>query len=267
MLRLLIPILLTCIYAYDESLSKYIVELAQATYSVSSVDDWDCITCNTEIKLDYVVEHDSNLALQGFDTRTNSIFTAFRGSTNIRNWLEDIKISKISPYNDSSISVEKGFYKAYSNVKSDIVDNLQTLSVTYNTNKLLITGHSLGAAMSTLMVYDIYTLYPIYEISHFYNYGSPRVGNDNFVKSFNSFSTNYYRVTHYYDIVPHVPEEFLGYSHISNEIWYNEENSIYKICDDFNIEDNTCSNSCAPKHCTSTSDHLYYLNVTMGSTD
>ena len=66
MFQLILPILLTtCIYAYDESLSKYIVELAQATYSISSIDDWNCITCNTEIKLDYVVEQDSNLALQG----------------------------------------------------------------------------------------------------------------------------------------------------------------------------------------------------------
>lgn len=267
MFQLILPILLTtCIYAYDESLSKYIVELAQATYSISSIDDWNCITCNTEIKLDYVVEQDNNLALQGFDTRTNSIFTAFRGSANIQNWLENIKIRKIAPYNDSSITVEKGFYQAYNNVKTAIFDNLQLLSVSYNTNKLLITGHSMGAAMSTLMVYDVYTLYPIYEIPYFYNYGSPRVGNDNFVKSFNSFSTKYYRITHYYDIVPHVPEEFLGYSHISNEIWYNEDNTVDIICDDFNIEDNTCSNSCSPTHCTSTSDHLYYLNVTMGTT-
>jgi hypothetical protein len=66
-------------------------------------------------------------------------------------------------------------------------------------------------------------------------------------------------------MVPHVPEEFMGYLHVSNEVWYNEGNTDFIICDDYNIEDNRCSNSCSPIHCTSTSDHLYYLNVSMGS--
>jgi len=81
----------------------------------------------------------------------------------------------------------------------------------------------------------------------------------------NGYDYTSYRVTHYYDIVPHVPEEFMGYSHISNEIWYNEENSEYTICNDKMDEDDNCSNSCSPTKCTSTSDHLYYLNVTMGN--
>ena len=81
----------------------------------------------------------------------------------------------------------------------------------------------------------------------------------------NKYNYISYRVTHYYDIVPHIPEEFMGYSHISNEIWYNEINSIYNICNDNVNEDSKCSNSCAPTKCTSTSDHLYYLNISMGN--
>ena len=258
-------LLCTCTYAYDELLSKYMIDLAQATYTVSSVNDWNCLTCNNEIDLEYIVEKSSNLALQGFDKRTNTIFTSFRGSTNIHNWAENIQISKVSPYNDTNISVEKGFYKAYMNVKDDIIDNLYDLSKKYNTHNLLITGHSLGAAMSTIMAYDIASLYPEYKIQYFYNYGSPRVGNTAFVNSFNAYHIKNYRVTHYYDMVPHVPEEFVGYLHISNEIWYNENNSDYIICNDVQSEDDTCSNSCAPIHCTSINDHLYYLNVTMGS--
>ena len=99
------------------------------------------------------------------------------------------------------------------------------------------------------------------------NFGSPRVGNPEFVASFNQYASSiiHYRITHHYDIVPHVPEELLGYLHISNEVWYNEDNTKYKTCSDSNgEEDKTCSDSCSPTHCTSTSDHLNYLNVTMG---
>ena len=59
--------------------------------------------------------------------------------------------------------------------------------------------------------------------------------------------------------------EFL---HTPQEIWYNEENNQYTICNDnFEREDDLCSDSCSPLHCTSTSDHLNYLGIPMGSTD
>ena len=72
-------------------------------------------------------------------------------------------------------------------------------------------------------------------------------------------------MTHHNDIVPHVPEEFLKYQHIYNEVWYNENNSQYTICHDESNEDPFCSNSCAPTKCTSTTDHLNYLNISMGN--
>lgn len=253
--------------AYDEMLSLHCVKLAQATYTISSASQWDCITCESSIELNYVIEKNSIRVLQGYDSYTNTIFTAFRGSVDIQNWIDNIKISHITPYDNSSIAVEKGFYTDYNIVKSDIYINLKELTKKYNMNKLLITGHSLGGALSTLMTYDINLLFPEYSVLYLVNLGSPRVGNKAFAESFNKYavSITYYRITHYFDIVPHVPEEFLDYLHISNEIWYNEINDNYKICDDEYSEDNTCSNSCSPMHCTSTSDHLNYLNVSMGS--
>ena len=266
-LLLLLLFLFSLGLAYDPALSKHCVNMAQSSYMVSSPEQWNCITCEPSIKLEYVVEENGARALQGYDSHTKSIFVAFRGSSNIQNWLDNIQISKISPYNDKSIDVEKGFYKAYTYVKDGLINNLPGLAKKYHTNSLLITGHSLGAAMATLMAYDIVTLFPNYKLSYLINFGSPRVGNPAFVNSFNQYahSFTHYRITHYYDIVPHVPEEILGYLHISNEIWYNEDNTVYKICNDLTgEEDKTCSDSCSPTHCTSTSDHSNYLNVTMG---
>ena len=249
-------------YCYEENIALHTVNLAQATYTVSNVDEWNCYTCDPSIKLEYIVEHHGAKALQGFDSYTNTIFTAFRGSSNILNWIDNIQISKISPYNDTSINVEKGFYKAYEYLKDDLFNNIPTLVSKYNTNQVSITGHSLGAAMATLMVYDISNFYSNYKITFFYTFGSPRVGNSEFVASFHSFNIPSYRITHYYDIVPHVPQQFLHYNHIPHELWYNEDNTELKNCNDINLEeDSLCSNSCAPIHCTSTSDHLNYLNI------
>lgn len=252
--------------SYDQNLAKHFINISQASYCVSSVDQWVCTTCEPSVKLHYIVEKDGSKAIQGFDNYTNSIFTAFRGSSNLHNWIENIRIRKTVHYNDSSIQIANGFYKEYNYIKNELLDNLSILSNKYNTTNLSITGHSSGAAMATIMSYDFLKLYPKYNISYLIQFGSPRVGNLEFVEDFNKYNITSYRITHYYDMVPHVPEEFLGFRHISNEIWYNEDNSEYKICDDYNgVEDNTCSNSCSPLHCTSTSDHLYYLNITMGN--
>ena len=253
---------------YDPIMSRHCVDLAQASYSdISDLDSWSCKTCDKDVKLEHVVEENGVRALQGYDSYSNTLFIVFRGSVNIQNWIDNIQISKISPYNDTSIEVSKGIYKAYNYVKPKLFDNLSNLVNKYNTRNLLITGHSLGAAITTLISYDIMTLFPTYNLLYVFTFGSPRIGNPAFSSSFNKYSKSitHYRVTHYYDIVPHVPEEFLGYLHVSNEVWYNEDNSDFIICNDTLGEDDKCSNSCAPTHCTSTSDHLDYLNVTMGS--
>ncbi len=262
---LLLFIIKLC-FAYNEQIAKQSIDLSQAAYCVT--DKWNCLTCSPNVELEYIVDQDGSKAIQGYDYYLNLIFIAFRGSSNIHNWIENIQIKKIAPYNNTEITVEQGFYKAYNYIKPTIFNNLELLKDKYNTNNLLITGHSSGAAMSTLMTYEILTIFNEYNINYSINFGSPRVGNNKFIESYNSYKINNYRVTHYYDMVPHVPEEFLGYQHIANEIWYNKDNSEYKICKDSNnTEDDNCSNSCAPLHCTSTSDHLYYLNVTMGNDD
>jgi len=262
----LILAIITHAFSYDINLARHYVNLAQATYKVSSVDNWDCETCDPLFVPEYVIEGNGVRAIQGYDAKCNVLFTAFRGSSNIQNWLDNIQVSKISPYNDTSISVERGFYKAYLSVQNELFNNLYSLINQYNLKTIIITGHSLGGALSTLFVYQILTSTYNIRVGSIITFGSPRVGNYEFVKSFELYKVQSFRITHYHDIVPHVPEELLGYLHISNEIWYNEDSSEYKICyDDACNEDRTCSNSCAPTHCTSMSDHMMYLNTPMGT--
>ena len=112
MFYLLLLLLLPC-YAYDENIAKQAVNLSQASYCVSSIDEWNCPTCDPSATIEYIVEEKGSKAIQGFDPTTNTIFTAFRGSSNIHNWIENIQLKKIAPYTNTSVEVEKGFYKAY----------------------------------------------------------------------------------------------------------------------------------------------------------
>ena len=257
--------IITCLlFLFTSGDEMTAVHLSQATYCDTT--DWDCAVCDDSSKLYKSIEKDGERSLVGYNTNMDSLFVAFRGSANIQNWLDNIQFSQTSPYKNPDIKVEKGFYKIYSRFKKDIIKTLISLKSKYNTERILLTGHSLGAAISTLLAYELKTEYNLFNQIQLITFGSPRVGNSQFVYDFTQNEIKNNRLTHYYDIVPHVPQMLLHYQHVPNEIWYSESNDDHTICDDdASHEDEDCSNSCAPLHCTSVDDHLYYLNVSMGS--
>ena len=251
--------------AYDNHLTHTAVNISQATYCMTQTSMWDCITCDTTNSYDNILIQNGEQVIFGYNEEYESIFVSFRGSENIQNWMSNIQVSQTTPYPETNIAVEKGFYNLFDSLQSNIYKAIDELVEKYNTNELLLTGHSLGAALATLNAFDILYYQKNYKIHSLITFGSPRVGNKDFSKVFETYNINSIRVTHYYDMVPHVPEEFLGYRHISQEVWYNEPNTEYTICNDENgTEDDTCSNSCSPTKCTSTSDHLDYLQIKMG---
>ena len=228
------------------------IHISQATYCNNSWN-WSCKTCDSDVFLLNDIENHGERALIGMYPENKLLFVAFRGSSNIQNWIDNVQFSKIC--NEDNICVETGFHKVFEFMKYDVYDAIFENLEKYDIQDILFSGHSLGASISTLMVYDIYD--KIDKNIHLYTFGSPRVGNEEFSRHFPIQST---RVTHANDIVVHLPQMVLGYMHINQELYYNENDR--KFCDD---EDPKCSNSCAPLHCVSINDHLHYLNVSMGT--
>ena len=250
---------------YDEQLTKVALNISQSSYCMSNLDSWTCATCSSDNIYETKLMNSNELVIFGYNPTYESIFVGFRGSSNIQNWISNIQINQIQPYDDIELRVDKGFFNLYNSMKNSIMDTLEPISIKYNTYNILVTGHSLGGALATLFAFDIMYNNQFYYIKYIITFGSPRVGNEYFSNYFYSLQSYSKRITHYYDIVPHTPEEFLNYHHVYNEIWYNENNSLYKICDDEVNEDDTCSNSCSPTKCRSIDDHLNYLNMTMGN--
>jgi len=139
----------------------------------------------------------------------------------------------------------------------------------YSQAAVSVTGHSAGGACATLMAFDLArgAKGSGLSLKSVVTFGSPRVGNQAFVDAHGQFinpdATVQWRVTHYRDMVPHVPQEALFYRHVSTEVYYDEPSTTYKVCDGSG-EDPTCSDQCAPIHCTSIDDHLDYLNTPLG---
>lgn len=178
---------------------------------------------------------------------------SFRGSSDIENWISNFDVFFTEPYADKSIKVHKGLYNEYLEYKTEIME--------YLAPNMVISGHSSGGAVTMFFAYDIHHLQANINVTA-YTYGKPRIGNDKFAESAKDIT--HYRITHHHDIVPHVPEEVLGYRHTRSEVWFYDDSENYRICDDVSGEDPDCSNSCAPIKCTSISDHLYYMGTNIG---
>jgi len=251
---------------YNEPLVKTALNISQAAYCLTPTSTWDCKTCSQDNIYEGGLFEDGEQILFGYNTKFDAVFVGFRGSSNIQNWVDNLQVSHITPYSDTNIKVEKGFYHLYMELQNDILQKINELTIKYHTNNLLITGHSLGAALSTLCVFDLtYVMHSRYT-PIVITFGSPRVGNTEFVNQFMKFGFYANRITHWRDVVPHVPQELLDYQHIPQEIWYSENNDEYTICNDYDgDESESCSNTCAPLHCTSIDDHLNYLHIQMGA--
>jgi hypothetical protein len=246
----LFPFLFAFVFAYDENIAKRNLQLAAATYcSKFEIVNWDCVHCLSGIELKGTIFGDTNIIIADDSVQNATVF-AFRGSSDIQNWISNLKFEFTAPYSDPAIKVHSGLYQEYMKYKDTVLPYLSN-------NKIIITGHSSGAALSMFMAYDIHKTHDV----TVYTFGKPRIGNQNFVDSAKEIT--HYRITHHNDIVPHVPEEVLHYRHTNTEIWYPGDDEDYKICE--KNEDPNCSNSCSPIHCDSIDDHLLYIGTNIGS--
>lgn len=237
--------------------AMYATQLAGATYCPrEDLLSWICAHCTANLTQVEVISEDTQVVM-GVDG--SRCVVAFRGSSDTENWISNFEFAKTEPYPDSSVSVHRGLYEEYGEYKNRAMAYLDALAGTCD--EIFITGHSSGGAIAMFFAYDIMIMGRSCTVI---TLGKPRIGNDAFAQSIDESLLTHYRLTHAHDIVPHLPEEVLGFTHTSHEIWYPGDGAEkYVVCE--GMEDKHCSNSCAPLSCTSADDHLTYLGVHLGS--
>lgn len=115
-----------------------------------------------------------------------------------------------------------GFLTAYNEVKDALLAGVAAAKAANPSYKIVFTGHSLGGAVSTVAAG--YARKLGYEVD-LYTYGSPRVGNKQFVQFVTDQAGAEYRVTHLDDPVPRLPPLIVGYRHTSPEYWLADGSS------------------------------------------
>ena len=185
----------------------------------------------------------------------NKIYVAIRGTDSYENWLDDGECWMDSVDYCDDCKIHHGFHKCRDHVTDFVLSKVKLLRQDHPTYKIVSIGHSLGAAISTLLAMDI--VLNGYTNVELYNFGSPRIGNDDWTTFATKKLPITYRFTHYKDPVPHLPPTHLWYSHMLNEVYENQEHSL-KTCS--GTEDETCMMQWHDWELNA-DDHSLYLNL------
>ena len=139
----------------------------------------------------------------GFIARKgNDFFLAFRGTTTVTEWVRNLNVRLTDYPKENFGKVHDGFLETYALMRTTILGVMEQMGPK---NRLFVAGHSLGAALGTLALPDISTGIGFRNLA-LYTFGSPRVGDNQFCRSFNSmFADGAFRIANTSDVVVSLP--------------------------------------------------------------
>jgi hypothetical protein len=166
---------------------------------------------------------------QGFVAiKDKSIYIVWRGSSSKKDFQNDASIDKVH-FIEEGEKVHIGFKTCWDAVKDETYKALEialsTLGGEGEVDNIIVCGHSLGGAITTLCAYQIYTIYKSNKIISC-TIGSPRVGNKVFKANFDKSSIESLRIVHNLDVVTRSPS--IGYAHVNTELRIDDEGKIKK---------------------------------------
>lgn len=153
------------------------------------------------------------------ESAVRTAFVAIRGTRTDSEWLHNFNIATtayrpVPNFGD----VHMGWMALYETLRASLTSNLATACA--GCNQLVLSGHSLGAALAVLAAPDIVTNMPPNLEPKLTTFGGPRAGLSDFVVAFNTTIDGCYRVVNQFDVVPHLPLPFprLPYQHVGVSI-------------------------------------------------
>jgi hypothetical protein len=155
------------------------------------------------ILLETLIYPDKEYPIMGYITKhSNNIWITFRGSLDKIDITQDFiykQTDLVVPFHTNpDILCHQGFMNVYNIFQKQIIETVNK----HNPDKIIITGHSLGAGIGTIAAYHLGLLN---KNVYVYTFASPKVGNIKFANHVNKVTKCFYRIVNLSDIVPTLP--------------------------------------------------------------
>jgi len=150
----------------------------------------------------------------------HDLYIVFEGSDGTGDWIDNLKFWQKNVY--KGVKVHAGFYYQFMQVETLINKAVVAKIILDSKARIIIIGHSLGAALATLTCLEVADYKPVC-----ITFGSPRVGNWKFARLFNKKILHCYRYVNGDDVVCKVPYMWMNYKHVGKKVrigkrkWYN----------------------------------------------
>lgn len=144
-------------------------------------------------------------------TKGDDVLIAFRGTQHEKEWLEDFDCFLVPNLYGQGL-VHQGFQLQYTALRKSLLSLMRWRPG----GKLLITGHSLGAALAVLAAVDLSQQSQC--TPRVYTFAGPRVGTPAFSDWFDQFVPDCFRICNLWDIVTHLPSQILGLKHVGHGV-------------------------------------------------
>jgi hypothetical protein len=239
---------------YDHTIMQAFHEMPAIAYcSAESIAQWSCPLCQRQPAVDGVqVVTDDDGDAKAFvlaTTHANQpvVQVVLYGSMqpNLLKWASD---AELVPFPGcEQCAVHKGFYDDYQDLSASLRQALERVLASHQGAAVQIMGQGFGAALAPFAALDLVGDFPV---SAVLTLGKPRVGNVHFSDFYQASraAAVSFRLVHWRDPLPHVPPMEMGFVHESQEVWYNEDSTKYKLC--AGVEHPDCS------------DAVYVFNIT-----
>ena len=181
------------------------------------------------------------LRLSKYDSKNQHVVIfVFRGSIVAQDWLVNFKASKKDFLNDKNEGdVHRGFNSEFEKfvdiMKNDEIFKLEEKICKINeinkNTKILLTGHSKGGAIATLVGCFLTKLGINKDNLEIYTFGAPPVGDRDFAKRYDN-RVNLFRVVNKNDPIPFTPI-IAGLKHFGKEIVLKGDDENWHHIDDY----------------------------------
>jgi triacylglycerol lipase len=147
------------------------------------------------------------------DASMGTVVASFRGTSNLKDWATDFDFFP-EPYRlvPDYGTVHQGFQLVYISLMASVKSLLQQAKP--NCKRLILTGHSLGAALSVIAAPDILHNCGLSVAPEVQNFAGPRAAHSDFARAFDVEIDACFRVVNQWDIVPQLPPPLALFEHV-----------------------------------------------------